>query len=131
MGFLGIQKPFQKESVDNYQGVLVPLANANRHPSVAAEYARRRSTEGRSSDGAVDTVKRDKEASAEDGRNPSDEFSPYTIEGLRAEVTHELSAGAHDTSYDCMYFDVPKRCGRALATEYLTGVLLVPLCLVG
>lgn len=70
MGFLGIRKPFQKESVDNYQGVLVPLANATRHPTVAAEYARRRSAEGRngSSDGGVidaETANKDKEK--EDG----------------------------------------------------------------
>lgn len=107
MGFLGLQKPFQKESVDNYNGVLVPLANATRHPTVAAEYARRQSQEGRdaSTDGVTD---KDRDASKDDGgeggmRTGSTGYSAYTIEGLRAECTEELGAGelAH-SAYDCM-----------------------------
>lgn len=38
--------------MDQYPGVLVPLAQASRHPTVAAEYARRRSAEGRSEEGS-------------------------------------------------------------------------------
>jgi hypothetical protein len=108
MGFLGLKKPFQKASVDNYQGVLVPLAQAQRHPTVAAEYARRRSAEGRSSDEvAVDPAKKDKTTTGADDsengvmRTTSAGYSPYTIEGLRAEVTEEVGAGGHDIAYDC------------------------------
>jgi len=108
MGFLGLKKPFQKESIDNYQGVLVPLAQAQRHPTVAAEYARRRSAEGGSSDEvADDSAKKAKiTTGADDGENgvirtTSAGYSPYTIEGLRAEVTEEVGAGGYDNAYDC------------------------------
>ena len=108
MGFLGLKKPFQKESVDNYQGVLVPLATAQRHPTVAAEYARRQSAEGPSSDEVADgPAKKEKTTtSANDSENgvmrtTSAGYSPYTIEGLRAEVTEEVGAGGYDSAYDC------------------------------
>jgi hypothetical protein len=114
MGFLGMKKPFQKESIDNYQGVLVPLATAQRHPTVAAEYARRRSAEGRSVSAEsrappnYDAAQKDKDASkSDDGeggimRTTSAGYSPYTVEGLRAEVTEEVGAGGSNSAYDCM-----------------------------
>lgn len=103
-----MRKPFQKESVNDYQGVLVPLAQANRHPTVAAEYARRQSREGRnlSSDGIAN---KDKDSSKDDDgeggvlRTNSLGTSAYTIEGLRAECLEEIGAGEKaDSSYDCM-----------------------------
>jgi hypothetical protein len=114
MGFLGIRKPFQKESVDNYQGVLVPLAHANRHPTVAAEYARRQSREGRdlSSDGIAN---KDKDSSKDDDgeggrRTNSLGSNAYTVEGLRAEVMEEIGAGEKaDSSYDRMSLFFPSR----------------------
>lgn len=113
MKLLGVTL-FEKDSVDNFDGVLVPLAQATRHPSVAAEYARRRSAEGGGSPengsargaeikGDEKTGRGGSDADGEDGvlRTESDEYSPYTIEGLRAEVMEDLSAGGHDTAYDC------------------------------
>ena len=104
MGFMGFTKPFQKDSVDNYEGVLVSLANASRHPTVVAEYARRRSAEGDSSEGTSDdSIKKAKDLGEEDGvmRTSNAEYSPYTIEGLRAEVHEDVAASGHDSAYDC------------------------------
>ncbi|CAL3972766.1 unnamed protein product [Diplocarpon coronariae] len=103
MKFLGFTF-LEKDSVDDYQGVLVPLAQANRHHTVVAEYARRRSAEGRISNPA-NGLKKEGEGSDGYGedkvlRTSNAEYSPYTIEGLRAEVNEELAAGGHDTAYD-------------------------------
>lgn len=116
MGFLGLRKPFQKETVDLYPGVLVPLANANRHPSVAAEYARRHSNDARAQRSSTDGVPNaDKDKENNVARKPSDDgeatlrtssvgYSPYTIEGLRAEVSEEIGAGEKaNSSYDCTF----------------------------
>ncbi|TVY73178.1 putative MFS-type transporter PB1E7.08c [Lachnellula suecica] len=103
MKFMGLTNPLQKESVDNYQGVLVPLANASRDPAVVAEYERRRSLEAES-DG--DRSKREKvEKGSGDGeegvlRTSSALYSPYTIEGLRAEINEDVSPSGHDSAYD-------------------------------
>ncbi|KAJ5054111.1 uncharacterized protein L3040_000394 [Drepanopeziza brunnea f. sp. 'multigermtubi'] len=115
MKFLGTTL-FEKDlSVNDFADVLVPLAQASRHPTVVAEYARRRSAEGRRSprlgsglDPGGEKKISDGDADAatavdrEDGmlRTTSDEYSPYTIEGLKAEVREDLSAGGHDTAYD-------------------------------
>jgi len=108
MKFMGITNPLHKESVDDYQGVLVPLENAARHPTVAAEYARRRSLEAVGSDGAAhsDETKKDKSSDNEDGvmRTSSAGYSPYTIEGLRAEVNEDVAASGHDSAYDCKIY---------------------------
>lgn len=106
MGFLGFQKPFRKESVNNYTDVLEPLANAHRHSTVTAEFDRRRSQEGRNSSGDAAEVKK-KESSEERGvlSTRSSTYSPYTIEGLRAEINEDVGASGHDSAYDCeLYF---------------------------
>ncbi|KUJ18032.1 MFS general substrate transporter [Mollisia scopiformis] len=106
MGFLGLRRPGQKDSVNDYQGVLVPLAQASRHPTVAAEYARRRSAEGRSSTtdtstfGANNKIEADGTLVKEEGRGSQDGLSPYTLEGLRAEVHEDVAASGHDSAYD-------------------------------
>ena len=106
MGFMGFTNPFHKESVDDYQGVLVPLANAVRHPTVAAEYARRRSLEGSDGSPHSNDTKKDKTSDNEDGvmRTTSAGYNPYTVEGLRAEVDEDVAASGHDTAYDCKIF---------------------------
>ena len=99
---------FEKDSVDQYPGVLVPLEQAARHPTVAAEYARRRSAEGRNPDGSPGLVEKKGDRTASDGedgvlRTGSAEYSPYTVEGLRAEINEEATSGEHDTAYDCEF----------------------------
>ncbi|KAE8441502.1 hypothetical protein EG329_004890 [Mollisiaceae sp. DMI_Dod_QoI] len=109
MGFLAIKSPFHKDSIDDYQGVLVPLAQASRHPTVAAEYARRRSSEGLSDNNTSSSAKSAEDSSipkegdaGEDGimRTSSAGYNPYTLEGLRAEVNEDVAASGHDSSYD-------------------------------
>jgi hypothetical protein len=105
MGILAIKDLFHKESVKDYQDVLVPLANAPRHPTVEAEYARRRSAERPGNVGDLTGAKKEarNENSGEEGvmRTTSHNYSPYTIEGLRAEVVEDLASSGHDSSYDC------------------------------
>jgi hypothetical protein len=105
MGILAIKNLFHKDSVKDYQDVLVPLANAPRHPTVEAEYARRRSAEAHGSVGGVNGAKKGarNENSGEEGviRTTGHNYSPYTIEGLRAEVVEDLASNGRDSSYDC------------------------------
>ena len=103
MKFMGITNPLHKESVDDFQGVLVPLANAARHPTVAAKYERRHSSETAAHS---DSTKKDKSSDNEDGvlNTNSAGYSPYTIEGLRAEVNEDVAASGHDSAYDCKIF---------------------------
>lgn len=104
MGLFGLKKPFQKESVNNYTNVLVPLESAKRHDTVIAGYERRRSAESLrgSTDGAAlkDAGEKDNEKGIE-----SKVHSPYSIEGLRAEVFDEMAArgDGHDSAYDCEF----------------------------
>lgn len=107
MGFLMIKGLFRKDSVNDYQDVLVPLANSQRHPTVEAEYARRRSAEGHNGNTASYDKKEDgplnsSKSSGDEGvmRTSSANYSPYTIEGLRAEVMEDVTASGHDSSYD-------------------------------
>jgi len=117
MGFLGITKPFKKEDPSHYEGVLVPLAQAQRHSTVTAEWQRRRSEEAKHEpaprtppsydqakqlDGPVDEGKKGG-SDSEDGviDTSSGAYDPYTIEGLRAEVNSDAGASSHDTAYDC------------------------------
>jgi len=109
MAFLAIKGLFRKTSVNDYQDVLVPLANARRHPTIHAEYARRRSAEGHNDNTAsFDSMKMEggplssNESGEEEGvmRTSSANYSPYTIEGLRAEVMEDVAASGHDSAYD-------------------------------
>lgn len=77
--------------------MLVSLADASRHPTVAAEYARRRSLEAANSDGARD----EKKSRDVEGGGAGEGFSPYTVEGLRAEVNEDVATSGHDSAYDC------------------------------
>lgn len=115
MGFFsGIPRLFQ-ESVDNYEGVLVPLAQARRHPTVEADYARRYSEEGRAlspspakTDDSLDVRPSDEEA---DILPHSGVWNgEYTLEGLRDEINADVAASGHDSSYDC---ECDKQKGRS------------------
>lgn len=117
--FSHIPRPFQKETVDLYPGVLVPLAQAKRHETVEAEYARRYSLEGRPAsaaskkedggdvDGGAPETKESKETKLAD-----EEGSPtrsrawdgvYTVDMLRDEINADVAASGHDGAYDGMY----------------------------
>jgi len=98
--FMGITDPFHKPSIHDFEGVLVPLDQAVRHDLTAAEYARRQSLE-RVSD-APSSDKKDKSTDSEPGvmRTNSAGYSPYTIDGLRAEINEDVAASGHDSAYD-------------------------------
>lgn len=103
MGFLGLRKPGQKDSVNDYNDVLVPLATSKRHATVEAEYARRRSAEGRGSTTDTSTFGPSKVEENGEGEKGGKVSSPYTVEGLRAECMQDVDAGGHDTAYDCEF----------------------------
>jgi hypothetical protein len=116
MGFLAINSLFHKDSVSDYNNVLVPLEKAQRHSSVEVEYARRRSAKGNGS--TKDDSGQKKEAGAlngsescgEDGvmRITSADYKPYTIEGLRAEVMEDVATSGYNSAYNCKLFSSPK-----------------------
>ena len=107
MGFLGITNPLKKDSVDDYNDVLIPFDKAERHSSVEAEYARRRSADEKRSPDSGKSGKTSNSESSEEGvlRTSSTNYNPHTIEGLRAEVMEEVSASGkgHDSAYDCEF----------------------------
>jgi len=95
----GNLKIFKTESVNDFEGVLVPLANAQRHSTVEAEYARRRSEDAANrSDGDIAQGK--KEADEKASVSPNNNSAMYTVEGLRNEIAAEVGAGGADTPYD-------------------------------
>jgi hypothetical protein len=107
--FSHIPRPFRKETVENYQGVQVPLSRAKRHETVAAEYARRYSLEGRAS--SPSGSKKDEDAQT-DKVIDEDTGAPtrprvwdgvYTVETLREEVNADVAASGQDSSYDREY----------------------------
>lgn len=109
--FMGVTwPPFQKESVDDYQGVLVPLSQATRHPQVLAEYARKQSSEDLrlSQDGTTPLSPEEKKAKdvgldTERGMKTAGRIaSPNTMEGLRVEILEGSKNDGHgvDTPYD-------------------------------
>ncbi len=69
--------PFQKHDVSDFPGVYVPLDQSRRNASVVADHDEKLGTN--SNDAAA-------MKSAETGVTSSNEFSAYTIEGLRAEI---------------------------------------------
>jgi hypothetical protein len=108
MGFMGLTRFGHKDSVDDFTGVHVPLANAKRHPDVIAEYQRRNSKEGVRPDATIVTESKDEMkdgplTDSEGGipRTSSGVYSPYTIEGLRAEIHEDVAASGHNSAYDC------------------------------
>jgi hypothetical protein len=109
MGFLGISRPFQKETTSNYPGVLISLSEAKRHDTVEADYARRRSEEASwSEDSGVSRVAKSDEEGTKTPRSVI--WHAYTVESLRAEVNGDVAASGHDSAYDCEFcFHFQKR----------------------
>lgn len=112
MGFMGLQKPGQKESVNDYSNVLVPLATAKRHETVIAEYERRRSAEGLRDLSLESPGEKPQEKDGIDGIDGNEKgvlstgskvYSPYTIEGLKAEVFEDVKVTGCDSAYDCEF----------------------------
>jgi hypothetical protein len=107
--FSHIPRPFRTETVDDYQGVLVPLSRAKRHETVEAEYARRYSLEGRpispSGSKKDEDAQKDKAIDEETGAPTQSRVwdGVYTVETLREEVNADVAASGHDSSYDCEY----------------------------
>jgi hypothetical protein len=104
MGFMGLKGFGHKDSVNDFTDVLVPIANAKRHPNVIAEYQRRNSKEGARPDATVVIDPKDESTGDSEGglpRTTSSVYSPYTIEGIKAEINDDLGATAVDTAYDC------------------------------
>jgi hypothetical protein len=115
MKFPGLEF-FEKEELD--QSVLVPLSQAKRHKVVEAEYARRHSEEQKHQ-GALGDGKDTKDGSeSEEGvmRMSSLEYSPYTIEGLRAEVMEDMKTNGYDTAYDSEFCNNKRDGVRANST---------------
>ncbi|KAL9609857.1 MAG: hypothetical protein Q9167_005401 [Letrouitia subvulpina] len=77
--------PFRKHDVSDFEGVFVPLENAQRHPSVVA---------------ANEKKFGDKDFSDEKAAESPPSYSAVTIESLRAEIDLDLAASGHDTAYD-------------------------------
>jgi hypothetical protein len=92
--------PFRRESVENFPGVLVPLEQAHRHISATTVQGQTVNK----SDASTPTDDTNIKATSKDetgiGRTSSANYTPYTVEGLRAEVMEDIAASGHDTSYD-------------------------------
>lgn len=98
--FLTFKRPFAKETVDNYPGVLVPLAQSKRHQSVMTRYASRSTSSTEKT--SISGKKSDEDAEPGVLRRSSldSNYDPYTIEGLTWEIETEAGASGHDTVYD-------------------------------
>ncbi|KAL8942834.1 MAG: hypothetical protein Q9216_001449 [Gyalolechia sp. 2 TL-2023] len=83
--------PFAKADVNDFDGVYVPLARSQRHPSVIAAHDDRKNSL---------TKDVSDEKNIESPPSPDNSYSAYTVEGLRAEIELDLSASGHDTAYD-------------------------------
>lgn len=90
--------PFKKHDVSDFEDVYVPLADAQRHPSVVtAHHEKLGAIDGRTSDHA--RAEKDGELGIQVGST----YGATTIEGLRAEIDSDIAASGHDTAYDRMW----------------------------
>ncbi|KAL2054225.1 hypothetical protein ABVK25_005366 [Lepraria finkii] len=80
--------PFQKHDVSDFPDTYVPLAHAERHPSVVAAHKN------------VDIVKDEAPFGSPTRAASDNKYSAHTIEGLIAEIDLDIAASGHDTSYD-------------------------------
>lgn len=83
--------PFAKHDVSDFPGVLIPLHQAERHPSVVSAYDEKKFEAGADSPPSYDSE-------GKPGVNAN--YSPTTLEGLRVEIDEDLAASGHDTAYD-------------------------------
>lgn len=81
--------PFHKHDVSEFPDTFVPLAHAERHPSIVAAHK------------DMDKKNLPSTSPISDAGDSSDnEYSAYTIEGLIAEIDLDIAASGHDTAYD-------------------------------
>lgn len=83
--------PFKKYDLEDFSGVVVPLKNAPRHPSVIAENQRRLSRASTVGHG---------EGLVEKKPGSADADGDLTIASLREEVEATIAASGHDSTYD-------------------------------
>lgn len=81
--------PFRKYSLQDFEHVLVPLAEGHRRPS-------------QSDSNEKNEKKLDKVGSEEDGSLTPEQYSTMTIDALKAEVESDIGASGIDTAYDRM-----------------------------
>ncbi|KAI9805810.1 MAG: hypothetical protein M1825_000424 [Sarcosagium campestre] len=86
--------PFKKHDASEFEGVLVPLGEAPRHPSVVGTHHERSGKNGTLADGSSD---KDAERASD---RLSEDVSPYSIEGLRAEIDADIGASGINATYD-------------------------------
>lgn len=82
--------PFQKHDVSDFPDVYIPLAHADRHRAVVPDHDAK----------LGGSNKQDTDDSVDSHRSPSNEYSAYTIEGLKAEIDLDIAASGIDTAYD-------------------------------
>ena len=89
--------PFKKHDVSEFEGVFQPLGESQRHPSVLAAHDQAHGTQ----DG-LPVKDKDNGDNGKDVERASsvNQYSAYTIEGLRAEIDSDIAASGHDTIYD-------------------------------
>ena len=93
--------PFAKHDVSEFPGVFQPLSEAHRNPSVVAaheaKFGKEDSSDKDVEDGKLDISKESSSLGVSKGVN---QYSAYTVEGLKAEIDADLAAFGHDTVYD-------------------------------
>ncbi|KAL6713960.1 hypothetical protein ACLMJK_008454 [Lecanora helva] len=82
--------PFKKHDVSDFPDVYVPLGQATRHPSVVAHHDQKNGSISEKKDEKLD----------DEAHSPTNDYSAYTIDGLRAEIDMDLAASGHDSAYD-------------------------------
>jgi hypothetical protein len=110
MPLLGMRKPFHKDSVDDYPGVLIPLVAARRHKSVrrgTSDDSTTPSVDSRASGAVVERTSSKFDPDVEGGRSratSSQRSVGTTVEDLRHEVEEDLAALGIDSVYDREFF---------------------------
>lgn len=77
--------PFAEHEVSDYPGVLIPMAQAQRHSSIVTAESTKSAEAGIPTDASSDT---------------SQQAGILTLESLKAEIEADVAAGGHNTAYD-------------------------------
>lgn len=101
MGFL---MPLKKYKIEDFNSVIVPLTQAERHPSVVADNERRNSqrTLVEEEKGERDSTKKSSSSDSlnEREKNAHSNDTKAALESLRAEIEADVSASGQNTPYD-------------------------------
>lgn len=89
--------PFKKYDLTDFHDVVVPLADAPRHPSVVAENKRRASV---ASTLNATTLNSQNVVEKGDSKDSASTDDMLTVATLRAEVEADIAASGHDSIYD-------------------------------